>query len=84
MTTVTLELPGDVLSATRLTKSEIKVELAVHLFEQNKLSFGKARELAGMDVWQFQRLLGAHNIPIHYDLDEYEEDLHMLRRLSRL
>ena len=84
MTTVTLELPGDVLSATRLTKSEIKIELAVHLFEQNKLSFGKARELAGMDVWQFQRLLGARNIPIHYDIDEYEEDLDTLRRLGRL
>lgn len=82
MTTVTLELPSDVLLATRLTKSELKVELAVHLFEQGKLSFGKARDLADMDVWQFMQLLGARGIATHYDIDEYEEDLETLKRLA--
>lgn len=83
-TTVTLELPSDVLLATRLTKSEIKVELAIHLFDQGKLSLGKARELADMDIWQFMQLLGARGITAHYDIDEYEEDLDTLKRLGRL
>lgn len=84
MTTVTLELPSDVLLATRLTKSELKVELAIHLFDQGKLSLGKARELADMDIWQFMQLLGARGIRVHYDVDEYDEDLETLRRLGRL
>lgn len=84
MTTVTLELPSDVLLATRLTKSELKVELAIHLFDQGKLSLGKARELADMDIWQFMQLLGGRGIAAHYDVEEYEEDLDTLERLGRL
>lgn len=83
MTTVTLELPSDVLLATRLTKSELKVELAIHLFDQGKLSLGKARELADMDIWQFMQLLGGRGITAHYDVEEYEDDLETLKRLGR-
>ncbi len=84
MTTLTLELPSDVLLASRLTKSELKVELAIHLFDQGKLSLGKARELAGMDIWQFMQLLGARGITACYDVEEYEDDLETLKRLGRL
>ncbi len=83
MTTVTLELPSDVLLATRPTKSELKVELAIHLFDQGKLSLGKARELADMDIWQFMQLLGGRGITAHYDVEEYEDDLETLKRLGR-
>jgi predicted HTH domain antitoxin len=83
MTTVTLEIPGEVLHTTRLTQAQLKVELAVHLFEQGRLSFGKARELAGMDAWRLMQVLGSRDIPIHYDVEEFEEDLATLERLGR-
>jgi len=82
MTTITLDIPSEVLHATRLTQEQLKAELAVHLFEQGKLSFGKARQLAGMDVYQFMQLLGSRDIPIHYDVEDYEEDLATLKRLE--
>ncbi len=82
MTTVTLEIPGEVLYTTRLTQEELKLELAVHLYEQGRLSFGKARTLADMDIWRFMQLLGSRGIPTHYDIDEYEEDLQTLARLE--
>ena len=81
---VTLELPSDVLLATQLTKIELKVELAVHLFEQGKLSFGKARQVADIDVLRFLHLLGSRGIPVHYDVDEYEVDLMSLQGLGRM
>ncbi len=81
---VTLELPFDLSQATRLEPDEIRRELALLLFSQNKLSLGKARELAGMDIWAFMHLLGAHNLPLHYDVAEYQEDLNTLRTLGRL
>lgn len=81
--TIALEIPGEVLHAARLTPQQLKVELAVHLFEQEKLSFGKARQLADMTVWQFMQLLGSRSISIHYDVVEYEEDLATLKRLGR-
>jgi predicted HTH domain antitoxin len=56
----------------------------VHLFQQGRLSFGKAREMAGMTVWAFQQLLGARGIPVHYDTEEYEQDLMTLKELGRV
>lgn len=42
-----MELPQEILDSARLTMADLKVELAVHLYEQDRLSVGKARELAG-------------------------------------
>ena len=82
--TVSLDIPREILHATRMTSEELRRELALHLFEQGKLSFGKARELADMSAWAFQHLLGSRAIPMHYDMEAYEEDLATLKRLGRL
>lgn len=57
--TVAIEIPQEVLHATRMSPEELKQELAIHLFQQGKLSFGKAREMAGMTAWAFQQILGS-------------------------
>jgi len=82
--TVAIEIPQEVLHAARMTPEEMKRELAVLLFQQGKLSFGKARELAGMTVWAFQQLLGSRGITVHYDVADYEEDLATLKALGHL
>ncbi len=81
---ISIEIPCEVIRATRMTPQELKRELAVHLFQQGKLSFGKAREMAGMTVWAFQQLLGSREIFVHYDVEDYEEDLTTLGELGRL
>ena len=82
--TVAIEIPREIIHATRMTPRELRQELAVHLFQLGKLSFGKARELAGMTVWSFQHLLGSRGIVVHYDVEDYEKDLAALRELGRL
>jgi predicted HTH domain antitoxin len=82
--TIAIEIPREVLRSTRMTSQELKRDLAILLFQQGKLSFGKAREMAGMTVGAFQQLLGSRGIPVHYDVEEYEEDLQTLRELGRL
>lgn len=62
---ITIEIPREIIHATRMTPDELRRELAMHLFQQGKLSFGKAREMAGMTVWTFQQLLGSRGIPVH-------------------
>ena len=81
---IPIEIPREVIHATRMTPEELRRELAIHLFQQGKLSFGKAREMAGMTVWAFQQLLGSREIPVHYDVADYEEDLATLKELGRL
>jgi predicted HTH domain antitoxin len=82
--TISIEIPREIVHATRMTPEELRRELAIYLFQQLKLSFGKAREMAGMTVWTFQQLLGSRGIPVHYDSEEYEEDLSTLKELGRI
>jgi predicted HTH domain antitoxin len=82
--TIAIEIPREIIHVTRMTPQALKRELALYLFEQDKLSFGKARELAEMTVWEFQQLLGSRGILIHYDVEDYEQDLVTLRELGQL
>ena len=82
--TVTFEIPKEVLHATRMSEDELRRELALHLLDEGKLSFGKARELAGMSVWDFQQFLGHRGITVHYDIEAYERDRQTLKQLGRI
>ena len=79
-----LEVPRDILDAARLTLPQLKIELALHLYAQGRLSIGKARELAGMSLWEFRQLLASRRISPHYDVVDLEEDIETLRALGRL
>ncbi len=79
-----VEVPQEILDSARLTPSELKVELAVHLYAQGRLAIGKARELADMALWEFRQLLASRRIPPHYDEADLEEDVATLRELGRL
>lgn len=82
--TKTLEIPESILDSAHLTIDEAKVELAVALYAQRRLGIGKARELAGMTLWEFQHLLAARRIPVHYDVEDLEQDVETLRKLGQL
>jgi len=79
-----LEVSQEILDSARLTPSELMVEMAVHLYTQGRLPIGKARELAGMTLWEFRQLLASRRIPPHYDEADLDEDIATLRELGRL
>ncbi len=82
--TVAITIPQTILYASRMTTDELRRELAISLFQQEKLSFGKARELADMTVWDFLSLLGQRGIALHYDIPEFEADMSTLREVGLL
>ena len=47
------------MGTARLTVDELKVEMAVYLYTQGRLSIGKARELADVTLWEFRQLLAS-------------------------
>jgi predicted HTH domain antitoxin len=79
---MTIVIPDDILRATRLTEDELKQELAVILFQKEKLTLGQASILAGMNRLQFQHLLASRKIPVHYGVAEFEEDLKTLKETA--
>ena len=53
----------------------VRVALAIHLFTSERVSIGRAAELAGYPLVDFQDLLRELGIPIVvYDREEYERD----------
>lgn len=78
-----LEIPQDILDSSRLSISELQVEMAVCLYTQRRLSIGKARELANMSLWEFRQLLASRRISPHYDVDELDEDIATLQEIKR-
>jgi predicted HTH domain antitoxin len=76
---VRLSIPRSVADALALPegrkKEELQRELAVSLYREDMLSFGKARELAGMSKQEFGQLLGDRGVERHYGPGELAEDL---------
>ncbi|NMG10852.1 UPF0175 family protein [Brasilonema sp. UFV-L1] len=77
-------IPDEVLTATRMTEGELKQEIAVMLFEKEKLTLAQASRFAGMNRITFQHLLASRKIPIHYGVDDFEQDIKNLRDMGRL
>ena len=80
-----LEISDEVLSSLRVPPQEkmerLRQELALRLYAQGLLTFGKARELAQMTKWEFHFLLGKEEIVRHYDTEDLAQDLKTLETL---
>ncbi len=66
-----------------MSTEELKIELALVLYAQHRLSAGKARELAGLSLWQFRQLTAERSIPPHIDETTLAEDIKTLNTLGR-
>ena len=52
-----------------------KEERAISLFQNEEISLGKAAEMCGLTIWDFLSKIAKKKIPIHYDIEDFEEDL---------
>lgn len=81
----TLEIPQVVLvDAAQMNTHDLRLELALTLYAQHRLSLGKARELAGLTLWEFRQWLGLRRIEARYDAADLRDDVNTLRQLGRL
>ena len=77
-----LIIPEEVLQASHLTPLELKREIGVMLFAQDRLTLGQASELSEMSQRQFLSLLSSRQIPVHYDQAELARDLQTIKALG--
>ncbi len=63
-----LQLPSDILLTLNQSKQElernIKQSLAISLYKQEKITIGKAAQLAGTSRYEFEILLADAGVPI--------------------
>ncbi len=77
-------IPDEIVQAARMTEEEIKQEIALFLFEKERLTLSQASRFCGMNQVQFQHCLASRQIPVHYDAADFEQDMQTLQRLGRL
>jgi predicted HTH domain antitoxin len=73
---ITIDLPDSL----HLTEADLRTELAIALFQQERITIGSASQLAGLPQIEFQRLIASRGICIHYDIEDLEQDLTSLRQ----
>lgn len=83
--TINIDLPADILLASNESEEElkkrIKISLAIQLYAQQKVTIGKAAQIAELSRLQFETLLSEHKIPISLlELDDILGDIEKLKQ----
>jgi predicted HTH domain antitoxin len=76
---MSLNVPDEVLRHAGMSESELLLEIAVLLFQKEKLTLAQASRLVGSSRVEFQKILASRGIPLHYDVEDFKDDLKNLR-----
>lgn len=71
---MTIEIADELLSSSSTSK-DLLTEIALFLFAKEKISLGKAADIAGVSKLQMQQLIGSKRISMHYDMEMVNNDL---------
>ena len=84
--TIPIDIPHDMLIALNESKQELKshfqVAIAMMLFQEGKLTLGKAIQLSGLTRFEFEKSLAKNKIPIsNLNLEQIMADVTKLKSL---
>ena len=82
--TISIDFPSDMFLALNETESEIKqrikISLAIRLYKLQKLTIGKAAQVAGLSRLQFETLLSENEISIsNLTIEDVISDIEKLK-----
>lgn len=77
-----VDLPDSEIKGTGLTSELAKVELAVALYRDRKVTLGRGASLAGLSTPAFLQEVGRRGVTVNYDIEDLEQDLATLSKLS--
>lgn len=82
--TINIDLPSDILLTINESedelKSRIKTSLAIQLYRQQKVTIGKASQIAGVSRLEFESILSENQISIsNLSLDDVLGDIKKLQ-----
>ena len=79
---MTLEISEEIVSTSHLTLEEVRLGLAIWLFQEKQVSLGKCAQVAGMHKVLFQKELAKRKIPVHYTEEDFERDMESAKRIA--
>lgn len=93
-TSIQVELPQDIIFAMRGhrgdrkvedIKNKLKISLAIILFQEGKISLGKAAELAMMSGVKFIEVLKKYDLPAYeYTEEDFDKDQHAVTEYLKM
>jgi predicted HTH domain antitoxin len=81
---MSIVISEEILQQAHMTEEELRQEIAILLFQKEKLTLAQASKFAGMNRIQFQHLLASRQIPIRYNIEDFNRDLETLRKMDRI
>ena len=61
---ITIDIPDDIAHSADLTQAELLREVAVLLFQWERVTLGKAAQISGMDQFEFQKFLASRKFSV--------------------
>ncbi|MFB2979821.1 UPF0175 family protein [Microseira sp. BLCC-F43] len=76
---ITLEILDNIAQTTPLSEADWLREIAIALFQKELITLNRASRIAQMHQIEFQKLLASRGICVHYDVEDFEQDIQHLR-----
>ena len=77
---MTITLPPEL--EKQISQEEAALHLAIGLFANERVTLGQAASIAGLSQPAFLQELGKRQIPVHYGIEELEQDIATVRKLT--
>ena len=77
---VNITIDDELLKGVELTPQEARLDFAVGLLTEEKVTRWRAAQIAGLDELEFILELKRRKVSLHYDVDDLEDDLGTLRQ----
>jgi len=79
---VLIAIHDDALRGLDLTEDQARLDLALGLFIDQRVTLGRGAEIARMTQADFLKELGRRGIPVHYGVEDFRADLRTLETLK--
>ncbi|MEZ5387721.1 MAG: UPF0175 family protein [Prosthecobacter sp.] len=79
---MTLTMPLPALLEQKMEPQSAKLHFAVGAFAAEEITLGQAAEIAGVSQTEFMRELARRRIPLHYEREDFAEDLQAIAKLN--
>lgn len=81
---MSLVIDNQILQSAHISENSLRTEVAILLYQQERLTLGQAAHMCEISQYQFLHLIASRNIKIHYDVDDFEQDIKTLKAMGRL